>query len=134
MELPKEFLDRMKSLLSDYDDFIKSYEYEPVKSFFINQTKINEQDFLKQCGWNVEPSERGWLLLDDIKVGKTPEHHSGMIYMQELSAMMPTTFLPLNDNDWVIDLCASPGGKSIQVANRIKNGVLISRAFNFAIY
>ena len=46
--------------------------------------------------------------------------------MQELSAMMPTTFLPLKSDDWVIDLCASPGGKSIQVANRIPNGLLVS--------
>ncbi len=126
MELPKEFLVRMKNLLADYDDFVKSYVREPVKSFFVNQNKISESGFVKQCDWNVVPSERGWQLRDDIKVGKTPEHHSGMIYMQELSAMMPTTFLPLKDDDWVIDLCACPGGKTIQVASRVAKGVLVS--------
>ena len=126
MNLPKEFLERMKNLLPDYDAFVESYNQEPVKSFFVNSSKIDEQEFLKLCDWDIRQSERGLQLMDDIKVGKTPEHHSGMIYMQELSAMMPTTFLPLNDDDWVIDLCASPGGKSIQVANRITNGVLVS--------
>lgn len=126
MELPKEFLNRMRNLLPDYDEFIESYKREPVKSFFVNQNKIDEKIFFENCDWNVVKSERGWQLLDDIKVGKTPEHHSGMIYMQELSAMMPTTFLPLNDTDCVLDMCASPGGKSIQVANRISKGLLVS--------
>jgi len=126
MKLPEEFLNRMKSLLPDYDNFIKSYDKSPVKSFFINTNKITEQEFIQNCNWNIERCAEGWKLLDDVKVGKTPEHHSGMIYMQELSAMMPTTFLPLNEDDWVIDLCASPGGKSIQVANRLKRGLLVS--------
>lgn len=126
MKLPEQFLNRMKTLLPDYDNFIKSYDDCQVKSFFINKNKISEKEFMKNCNWEVERCAEGWKLLDDIKVGKTPEHHSGMIYMQELSAMMPTTFLPLNEDDWVIDLCASPGGKSIQVANRITNGLLLS--------
>lgn len=126
MDLPKQFLSRMKNLLPDYDEFIDSYNNQPVKSFFINNNKITEKQFLDICEWDICKHAEGFKLLEDIKVGKTPEHHAGMIYMQELSAMMPVTFLPLKDDDWVIDLCASPGGKSIQVANKIPNGVLVS--------
>jgi len=126
MDLPKEFLERMKNMLPDYDEFVDSYCHAPVKSFFVNQNKISEDEFVRLCPWQISSSESGWQLIDDIKVGKTPEHHAGMVYMQELSAMMPTTFLPLKDSDWVLDLCASPGGKSIQVANRIPNGLLVS--------
>lgn len=126
MNLPQKFLDRMKNLVPDFDEFVKSYEQKPVKSFFINQNKISKDAFLQNCNWDIEKCAEGFKLNQDLKVGKTPEHHAGMIYMQELSAMMPVTFLPLKDNDWVIDLCSAPGGKSIQVANRIPNGVLIS--------
>ena len=126
MELPKQFLNRMQLLLPDYEDFINSYNERPVKSFFINSNKIGEEEFLNQNLWNIKKSERGWELLEDVKIGRTPEHHAGMIYMQELSAMMPTTFLPLKEDDWVLDLCSAPGGKSIQVANRIPNGLLVS--------
>ena len=126
MNLPNEFLNRMKGLLPDYDEFINSYNQPSVKSFFINTNKISEDRFLDNCKWDITPMGNGWVINEDVKVGKTPEHHAGMIYMQELSAMMPTSFLPLNENDWVIDLCASPGGKSIQVANRITKGVLVS--------
>lgn len=116
----------MKDLLPDYDEFIKSYAQSPVKSFFINTNKITEADFLTRCDWDIQKCANGFVINNDIKVGKTPEHHAGMIYMQELSAMMPVNFLPLKDSDWVIDLCASPGGKSIQVANKIPKGVLVS--------
>ena len=126
MKLPEEFLIRMKNILPDYDEFINSYNLSPVKSFFINQNKILSDRFLDICNWQIEKCAEGYKLLDDVKVGRTAEHHCGMIYMQELSAMMPVNFLPLNDDDWVVDLCASPGGKSIQVANKVNNGFLLS--------
>ena len=126
MNLPIEFLNRMKNLVPDFDDFVDSYNQEPVKSFFINENKIDKDKFLSNCTWDIVQCANGFIINDDIKVGKTPEHHSGMIYMQELSAMMPVSFLPLQEDDWVIDLCASPGGKSIQVANKIPKGVLVS--------
>lgn len=126
MNLPLEFLNRMKKIVPEYDKFVDSYNDKPVKSFFVNTNKIHKDEFFSLCDWDVEPLAEGYSIVDDLKVGKTPEHHSGMIYMQEPSAMMPTHFLPLNHTDWVLDLCAAPGGKSIQVANRIPKGLLVS--------
>ena len=130
MELPKEFLERVKNNIPDYEEFIKSYDRLPVKSFFINTSKISKEDFLKNCNWNINPYANGYILNEDIKVGKTAEHHSGMIYMQEISAMMPVSFLPLKEDDWVLDMCSAPGGKSIQVANRVLKGCVVSNEIN----
>lgn len=130
MGLPQQFLDRMKKLVPNYEDFLKSYDKPSVKSFFINENSITPAGFLQHCHWDISKCENGYLLNEDIKVGKTPEHHAGMIYMQELSAMMPTSFLPLNSTDWVLDMCSAPGGKSIQVANRLKDGCLVSNEIN----
>ncbi|MBQ3502477.1 MAG: RsmF rRNA methyltransferase first C-terminal domain-containing protein, partial [Clostridia bacterium] len=126
MDLPKEFLEKRKQIIPDFDNFINAYKDEPIKSFFINTNKISEDDFLRLNQWNVQRCAEGWRLLEDVKIGKTPEHHAGMIYMQELSAMMPVSFLPLKEDDWVLDLCSAPGGKSIQVANKIPHGLLVS--------
>lgn len=130
MKLPKEFLERVKNNIPDYEEFVKSYGELPVKSFFVNTSKISKESFLKHCDWNISSYANGYILKDDIKVGKTAEHHSGMIYMQELSAMMPVSFLPLKQDDLVLDMCSAPGGKSIQVANCILKGCLVSNEVN----
>ena len=127
MKLPVQFLDRMKNLLQDeYKDFVKSYDNRSVKSFFVNNNKISNKDFEKICKWNITSYLNGYVINEELKVGKSIEHHAGMIYMQELSAMMPVSFLPLTGDEIILDMCASPGGKSIQLANRLHNGCLVS--------
>lgn len=126
MEFPKGYIDARKNIIPDIEQFLESYKEVPVKSFFVNTNKIEEDKFIKSIDWNVEKCAEGWKLLDEIKVGKTPEHHSGMIYMQELSAMMPATFLPIKSTDWVLDMCSAPGGKAIQTALRLKDGLLVA--------
>lgn len=130
MELPRQFLERMKTLVPDYDAFVASYDKPCVKSFFVNQNYIQADKFFSHCDWDVCGYANGYILGEEIKVGKTPEHHAGMIYMQELSAMMPTSFLPLKPTDLVLDLCSAPGGKSIQTANRLTSGCLVSNEIN----
>ncbi len=126
MEFPKGYIEARKNIIPDIQQFLESYKQMPVKSFFVNTNKIDENEFIKSTDWNVEKCAEGWKLLDDIKVGKTPEHHSGMIYMQELSAMMPATFLPVKPTDWVLDMCSAPGGKAIQTALKLKDGLLVA--------
>lgn len=130
MELPKVFLDRMRVLVPQYEEFVKSYEKSNIKSFFVNQNNISSANFIEFCKWDISKYANGFILNEEIKVGKTIEHHSGMIYMQELSAMMPATFLPVSEGDWVLDMCSAPGGKSIQVANRLKRGIVVSNEVN----
>ncbi|MBQ7798586.1 MAG: hypothetical protein IJ371_05635, partial [Clostridia bacterium] len=71
MDLPIQFLNRMKKLLPDYEDFVASYNQPSVKSFFINTNKISEQEFLDKCDWDISKYANGYILNDDIKVGKT---------------------------------------------------------------
>lgn len=126
MEFPKGYIEARKNIIPDIEQFIESYTQAPVKSFFVNTNKVDDNEFIKSVGWNVEKCAQGWKLLDDVKVGKTPEHHAGMLYMQELSAMMPASFLPVKSNDWVLDMCSAPGGKAIQTALKLKDGLLVA--------
>ena len=51
--------------------------------------------------------------------------------MQEPSAMMPIASAKIFSGMRVLDLCASPGGKSTQIANRIgEQGLLVSNEIN----
>lgn len=129
-QLPIEFQNRMKTLLSDeYEDFIKSFDEPPVRAFRVNTDKISLEKFEKINPFKSEKIsyvENGFYF-DYDGIGNHPYHHAGMIYIQEPAAMVPVESIDIG-KDWkVLDLCAAPGGKSSQIKNKLgKKGVLVS--------
>jgi len=60
-------------------------------------------------------------------IGNTLEHHLGYIYVQESASMIPPLVLDAQPGDKVLDLCASPGSKTSQIASMMKNkGVIVA--------
>lgn len=58
---------------------------------------------------------------------KTVEHHQGLFYLQEVSACSAVEILNPLPGDFVLDLCAAPGGKSTQIAMKLNHqGLLIT--------
>ena len=51
--------------------------------------------------------------------------------MQDPAAMIPANILEIKSNWFVLDMCAAPGGKSIGIASKLTNGVLISNEINY---
>ena len=49
--------------------------------------------------------------------------------MQEPSAMFTVNCYNFKGDEYVLDMCAAPGGKTIQLANRVKNGLVVSNEF-----
>ena len=127
--LPSEFLTRMKELLGDdYDAFIKSYDEAPVRSFRINTNKISEEDFLKinPFGGEKIPYAENAYYFDYDKIGNHPYHHAGMIYIQDPGAMSAVASVDIQPDWKILDLCAAPGGKSSQAADKLTNGMIVS--------
>ena len=124
----EEYLNRMKSILKDkYDLYINALKEEPLRSIRLNN--INYDTFIKNIDMDLEKIEYdidGYYLKNDKKYGNHPYHHLGAFYFQEPSAMMPVNLYDFKGDELVLDLCASPGGKSSQIARRIPNGVLVS--------
>ena len=123
------FFDRMKDILGDeFDDFKESLNQPIQKSVYVNQNKIATEDFKKIVDFSLEqiPYEKNGFYVDNEKRGRHPLHHAGAFYMQEPSAMFTVNAIELNGDERVLDMCSAPGGKSIQIANRIPNGVLVS--------
>ncbi len=124
----EEYLNRMKSILKDkYDLYINALKEEPLRSIRLNN--INYDTFIKNIDMDLEKIEYdidGYYLNNDKKYGNHPYHHLGVFYFQEPSAMMPVNLYDFKGDELVLDLCASPGGKSSQIARRIPNGVLVS--------
>ena len=118
--MKEEFLKLMTNLLGDdYDDFIKSYNENPKRGL---RSRIDNDIKKEKLKFGINE----YMLLSDEKLGNSPIHHLGGIYLQEPSAMAPVNIIDINPNWNCLDMCASPGGKSGQIAERLTNGILIS--------
>jgi len=127
--LPVEFENRMKNLLDeDYFEFEKAISEPSVRAFRINTKKISEENFLiiNPFGGEKIPFADNAYYFDFDGIGNHPYHHAGMIYIQEPAAMSVAASLEIKPDWKILDLCAAPGGKSGQVADRLENGVLVS--------
>ncbi len=135
MKLPVEFKNRMKERLGQsYDDFLASYEGPTYTGLRVNTLKISVDDFLKIFPYPLEPipwTIDGFYYQEADPVTKHPLYYAGLYYIQEPSAMSPVTILKPQSGDKVLDLCAAPGGKSIQIASYTgDSGLLVTNDIN----
>lgn len=129
-ELPQEFIDKMKSLLGkESDEFFKSLNCASKKAITVNYSRITKDTFEKLANFEhkkIEGIENGYFT-DGLKFEKHILSHLGCIYSQEPSAMLPVELMGIEQDDLVLDVCASPGGKSIQILEKLNNsGFLVS--------
>lgn len=119
----------MKTLLkSEYPAFLESLNDSEQKAIFVNKNKISLEEFLKVADFKTSPIEyeKFGLYIENLKLGKHPLHHAGAFYVQDPSAMFTVNATNFDGNELVLDMCAAPGGKSIQIANRLTTGTLVS--------
>ena len=130
--LQKSFTDRMRTLLGEeYEAFIAAMESEPVRGLRLNKIKCREGYLLPE-EFKTEPlpyMDNGYILREGDGIGLTPEHHAGMIYMQDPGAMSALSAIELKGDEWVLDACSAPGGKSSQIAERLNGGFLLSNEY-----
>ena len=137
MILPEEFCERVRTILKDeYDDFIKSYEFNNHRALRVNTLKGSIDYFIQNNPWGLDdgaavPWCQEGFYIEDIPAGVHPYHEAGVYYIQEPSAMLPVEELDIKRNDRVLDLCASPGGKSTQIAAHLNgSGLLVCNEIN----
>ncbi len=127
----EEFLSKMKSYLKDeVEDYLKSLDLPAYKGIRVNLLKSNVQEIKQRLDLPLTETpfcKEGFYIPTDEKLGKTIEHLQGLFYIQEPSATSAVEILDVQEGDWVLDLCAAPGGKSTQIASKLNNtGFLLS--------
>ena len=132
MDLPVKFKLRMKDMLKDeYDAFMRSMDETPIfTGIRVNASKKGAADAisalfadLKSVPWCAD----GYYADKSVISGSHPYHIAGLFYFQEPSAMSTVSALPINGDDYVLDLCAAPGGKATQAGARLgKDGILVA--------
>jgi NOL1/NOP2/sun family putative RNA methylase len=137
------FLERMKELLKeDFDEYLKVLKVPILNSIRCNTLKISPKELrkrLEEKGWIIEQPFKDYqeimIIKNELKpgeIGRSIEHLLGYYYVQEIASMLPPLILNPNENERVLDLCASPGSKTTQIAAMMDNkGLLIANEVSF---
>ena len=132
MDFKKHFIKTFGE--ENYLSFEQSLNEQAKIGLIINPNKTNIK-FIKSVfnDFTNHPLIENALIYDSsIKLGKHPLFHAGAFYIQDPSAMMVASIIPIEPNDKVIDVAAAPGGKSFQVATRLgESGLLIANDLNY---
>lgn len=127
--LPEAFLERMKGYLGEeYSAFVSSYDLPVTKGIRVNELKCTPQKLIDLMQIKLLPSpfcSDSFYSEEEIKVGFNPLHSAGAFYSQEPSASVPIELLDPKPGDLVLDMCAAPGGKTTQIASKLKGEGLV---------
>jgi len=138
VEFKPKFIERYEKL-TNFEDF-KKYSLEFLRrSVRINTLKISISECkkrLEEKGWQLTQipwcKEGFWVVHNEGRrdIGNTLEHSLGHIYVQEAASMIPPIVLGPQPGDIVLDMCASPGSKSSQIAQYMENkGILVANDY-----
>jgi 16S rRNA (cytosine1407-C5)-methyltransferase len=85
-----------------------------------------------EYGWQVQPvpfCESGWQISGNEKaLSRTIEHRTGFYYIQDAASMLPAEMFKFDrEFPLILDMAASPGGKTTHLISRINDrGVVIA--------
>lgn len=138
--LPEVFAKRMQRMLGEeYEAYLEELERERSQGLWLNPLKQNVNghsvtalygaDNRKAFGFahlsRVPWAEHGYYYASSDQPGKHPLHEAGVYYIQEPSAMAPVELLGVQPGERILDLCAAPGGKSVQIAGKLQGKGLL---------
>ncbi len=126
LELPIEFKNKYRQLLNEeFSAFIDTFEEPSTTGYRLNPLKKDEvidRNYL--ANERVSYAQNGYF--GNVN-GKEIDHVSGYVYSQEPSAMYVGEVVDAQPGEYVLDLCAAPGGKSTHIAAQMAGqGVLVS--------
>lgn len=104
----------------------------PLQTARVNLTKISRDDcveLLEQEGFQIEKSSIIPEAIRTLKgnLASSMAYNYGLITIQDESSMLAAYALGVQKDEYVLDACAAPGGKSTHIAEKMQNtGEVIS--------
>ena len=124
------FEKQMQDILkNEYPDFMKALEQPAVKAFYLNPHKKEAIKYLNKefIQPHVVVKDGYYFNYEKYPLGKSPFFSCGLYYIQEPSAMLVTHFLNIQKDDYILDMCAAPGGKTCAAASQLsEDGLMIA--------
>ena len=132
------FLEHLKDSIGEdeAEKLLASLEHKSEHAVLLNTNKISDEEFLKEFPLvTPHPIVKHAFIYDKEtdEFGKHIYHELGYYYLQEPSAMVVSSLIDFKENDLVLDMCAAPGGKSIQASFKMNDkGLIISNDLSFS--
>jgi possible tRNA/rRNA methyltransferase len=122
------------------EEWIKEWKLEALKPESLKPESLKPESLKLENSKNEAglALAREYLCDEDylqsigVQIGHDAYHEAGLYYIQDPSAMSVVPYMEIRPFDRCLDLCASPGGKSLQMADRLKTeegGILLSNEF-----
>lgn len=125
-DINPEFFERYSKIDSN-DEFIE-FMFRPLRqSFRVNKLKAKPEEVVKNLSQEFELERIPWckegyfVYEEDKRITKTIEHQLGLIFSQEASSMIPAVALEVDPRMLILDMAASPGAKTTQIASYMGN-------------
>lgn len=137
MNIPENFKRRMIDILGEEEAEKLFYSIEnedAVKAFRVNRIKTDIDTFeasepaIDRKKADFPPD--AYITREEYP-GSLPCHHSGAIYMQDISAMSTVTATDIKEGALILDSCSAPGGKTTQLAAAAgRSGIVVANEYD----
>ncbi len=135
LQIPEHFY-LYREIIPDFEDFLRALQLPHPSHLRVNTLKCTGEilrDRLSQYGATLRPLQLpDCYEFDGIDTpGATLEYFLGFYHMQGLSSAIPPLVLDVCPEHRVLDMCASPGSKTTQMAALMKNrGLIVANELN----
>ena len=115
--------------------FMEASDSQKVLTIRANSLKTKRRELAKNLisrGVNLDPlaewSKVGLKIYSsNVPIGATPEYLTGQYMLQSPSSFLPVLALNPQPGEKILDMCASPGGKTTYIGQLMKNeGLLVA--------
>jgi len=119
----------------EVEQILSSLAEESVHALYLDTRKISDEDFLSRFPHaKAHPfvPHAYFYQKSEYDFGKSILQDAGAIYISDPAAMMVPYLLSPKPGEWVLDLCAAPGGKSCGSSLLMEQkGVLVANDVSF---
>lgn len=130
---PEYMVARFERFVPDLEKFLATMDQPPRTYIRVNTLRINANALMKRLtdkGFTLRETDIPDCLevtAEPYSIGASAEYLLGYFYIQDKSSVIPPLALAPQPGDVVIDMAASPGGKTTQIGQMVDNsGLLIA--------
>ncbi len=119
MTKTEQFTQKLKDIYgANFSSILKTHESKKPFTFFININQYKPEQVLQELnteGYKVIEAglPNSYISTSEKKLSESKAFLENKIYIQQLSSMLPVLALDPKKDEKILDLCASPGSKTI---------------------